>query len=133
MCSFLKKIWDIVIQHHVSFALNGIVPKWVIKEMICRIRKSLFNKTQICKKMFYPQVRSNPPDVFLGKGALKKSSKFTRENLCRSVILIKLLCNFFKITLQHACSPVNLLHIFRTLFPKNTSARLILTGRDKCL
>ena len=27
-----------------------------------------------------------------------------------------LLCNFFEITLQHGCSPVNLLHIFRTPF-----------------
>ena len=27
----------------------------------------------------------------------------------------KLLCNFIEITLRHGCSPVNLLHIFRTL------------------
>ena len=26
----------------------------------------------------------------------------------------KLLCNFIEIVLQHGCSPVNLLHIFRT-------------------
>ena len=129
---FFTKIWDIIIQHRVSFALNGIVPKWVIKETIYRISKSLFNKTQICKKMFYPQVRSNPPDVFLGKDVLKKYSKFTGEPLCWSVILMKLLCNFFKITLRHGCSLVNLLHIFRTPFPKNTSVRLILTWRDKC-
>ena len=32
----------------------------------------------------------------------------------------------FKIALRHGCSPVNLLHIFRTPFPKNTSGRLIL-------
>ena len=31
--------------------------------------------------------RSSPPDVFLGKGALKPHSKFTGEHLCRSVIL----------------------------------------------
>ena len=29
-------------------------------------------------------------------------------------------------TLRHGCSPVNLLHIFGTPFPKNTSGRLIL-------
>ena len=28
--------------------------------------------------------------------------------------------NFIEVTLQHGCSPVNLLHIFRTPFPKNT-------------
>ena len=30
------------------------------------------------------------------------------------------------IALRHECSPVNLLHIFRTPFPKNTSGRLLL-------
>ena len=34
---------------------------------------------------------------------------------------IKLLCNFIEIALRHGCSPINLLHIFRTRFPKNTS------------
>ena len=37
--------------------------------------------------------------------------------------------NFIKITLRHGCSPINLLHIFRTLFPRNTSARLLLTSK----
>ena len=34
--------------------------------------------------------------------------------------------NFIEITLWHRCSPVNLLHIFRTPFTKNTSGRLLL-------
>ena len=34
---------------------------------------------------------------------------------------MKLQSNFTEITLRHGCSPVNLLHIFRTPFPKNTS------------
>ena len=33
---------------------------------------------------------------------------------------------FIEITLRDGCSPVNLLHIFRTPFPKNTSGRLLL-------
>ena len=33
-------------------------------------------------------------------------------------------CNFIEIALRHGCSPVNLLHIFRTPCPKNTSGRL---------
>ena len=45
---------------------------------------------------------------------------------CRSVISIKLFCNFIEITLQHGSSPVNLLHIFRTPFPKNISGGLLL-------
>ena len=44
--------------------------------------------------------------------------------LFTSSALIKLLCNFIEIALQHGCSPVNLLHIFRTLSPKNTSGWL---------
>ena len=34
-------------------------------------------------------------------------------------------CDFNKVAL-HGCSPVNLLHIFGTPFPKNTSGRLLL-------
>ena len=48
-------------------------------------------------------------------------SKFTGEESCRSVISIKLLCNFIEIAIRHGCPPVNLLHIFRTWFPNYTS------------
>ena len=34
--------------------------------------------------------------------------------------------NFIYITRRHGCSPVNLLHIFRTPFPKNISGWLLL-------
>ena len=33
---------------------------------------------------------------------------------------------FIEITLRYGCSPVNMLHIFRTSFPKNTSRGLLL-------
>ena len=33
----------------------------------------------------------------------------------------------FQIALRHGCSPVNLQHIFRTTFPKNTSGGLLLS------
>ena len=62
--------------------------------------------------------RNSQPEVFLGKGVLKICSKFTGEHPCRSVISMKLQSNFTEITLQHGCSPSNLLHIFRTPFPK---------------
>ena len=71
--------------------------------------------------------RSSHPEVFLRKGVLKICSKFTGENPGRSVISLKLLCNFIEIALRHACSSVNLLHIFRTPFPKNTPGRLLLS------
>ena len=69
--------------------------------------------------------RDSHPEVFLRKGVLKVCSKFAAENTCPSVISIKLLCNFIQITLRHGCSPVNLLHIFRTPFTENTSERLL--------
>ena len=44
------------------------------------------------------------------------NKKFTGGHPCRSAISIKLLCNFIEIALRYGCSPVNLLHIFRTSF-----------------
>ena len=38
----------------------------------------------------------------------------------------KVSSNFIEIALRHGCSLVNLLHIFRTPFPQNTSRRLLL-------
>ena len=36
--------------------------------------------------------------------------------------------NFIEIALRHECSPVNLLHIFKTSFPKKISGGLLLTN-----
>ena len=69
--------------------------------------------------------RSSHPKVFLVEDVLKICSKFTGEHPCRSVISIKLRCNFIEVTLWHGCSPVNLLDIFRTPFPKNTTGWLL--------
>ena len=62
--------------------------------------------------------RSGHPEVLLGKGILKICSKFTGEHPCRSVTSIKLHL--------HGCSPVNLLHVFRTPFLRSTSGWLLL-------
>ena len=64
--------------------------------------------------------------MFLGKGVLKICSKFKGEHPCRSAISIKLLFNISKIALRHGCSHVNLLHVFRTPFLKNTFGWLLL-------
>ena len=68
--------------------------------------------------------RSSLPEVFFEEDVLKMCNKFTREHPYRSGISIKLLCNFTKMALRRGCSPVNLLHIFRTPFPKNASGGL---------
>ena len=65
--------------------------------------------------------RSSRPEMFLGNGVLKIYRKITGEHQCRSVISIKLLCNFIIITLRHGCSPVSLLHVVR-----DTSRQLLL-------
>ena len=53
-------------------------------------------------------------------------SEFNLEEPFRSSRPEEFLSNFVEITLRHGCSPVNLLHIFRTPFSKNTSGWLFL-------
>ena len=79
------------------------------------------------------------------EGVLKICSKFAGEHLCRSPISIKLLCNFIEIArrhgcflqsnfteiaFRHRCFPVNLRHILRTPFPRNTSGSLLLVVKS---
>ena len=76
---------------------------------------------QILTSLIQTIYRSSHPEVFMRKGVLKICSKFTGEHPCRSVISIKSQSTFIETTLRHGCSPINLLHIFRTPFPRNTS------------
>ena len=62
----------------------------------------------------------------LPRGVQKIRTNITEERTCGSAISIKLLCNFIEIALWHGCSLVNLLHIFRKPFPKNTYRGLLL-------
>ena len=66
------------------------------------------------------------PEVFLEKCVLKIWSKFAGEHLCRSAVSVRSRSNCIEITLRDVCSPVNLLHIFRTPFLKNISGWLLL-------
>ena len=78
-------------------------------------------------------------EVMNAKKDLPKNVKYSRNGAFRSTaevflekgvwkICNKLLCNFIEITHWHGCSPVRLLHIFETLFYKNTSGGLLLNG-----
>ena len=71
-------------------------------------------------------LQKQPYRGVLGKRCSEIWTKFTGEHPCRSAISMKLLSSFIEIALRHGCSPINLLHIFRTLFPKNTSGWLLL-------
>ena len=86
------------------------------------------------EKTSTPKHRSSSPQVSLVKHfLLKLCSKFTGEQPCRSMISIKLLCNFIEITLWHGCSPVCLLNAFRTPFPRNTCGWLFLKAGKSSL
>ena len=96
-----------------SFCLIPLITIFCIFGLV-----DLFLKTRVCdnNKSTYQSEwqysrctmnRCSRPEVFLGKGVLK-------------------ICNFIKIALRHGCSSVHLLHVLRTLFPKNTSGQLFL-------
>ena len=67
-------------------------------------------------QVFYKS-RSSPPEVFSGKDVPKICFIFTGEPPCQNVT---------EITLRHRCSPINLPHILRTTFSKNTCRGLLL-------
>ena len=71
-------------------------------------------------------IQRQPLGVVLKKSYSENMQQIYRKHLCQSVISIKLQSNFIEITLCHGCFPVNLLHIFRTPFLKNTSGWLLL-------
>ena len=78
---------------------------------IFKVQKQL---TRHQSKIIFWYYRSSRPEVLFGKVVLKICSKYTGKHPCRSA-------------LRHGCSPVNLKHIFRTPFPRNTSRWLLLT------
>ena len=72
------------------------------------------------------KLQKQPSRGVLIKGVLKICSKITGEHPCRSGISINLQSNFIEIARRHGQSPINLVHIFRTPFFKNTFGRLLL-------
>ena len=62
----------------------------------------------------------------LSRGVLIKRCSEYMQQIYRRTHMPK--CdNFIEITLRHGCSPVNLLHIFRTPFYKNAYGGLVLS------
>ena len=98
--------------------LRNVRKAWRSKDILSSHFKS---------NMYRGQYRSPVASkTVLGKGLPKICSKFTEEYPCRSAISVKLQSNIIEIALRHGCSPLHLLHIFRTPFPKNTSGGLLM-------
>ena len=117
-----RKNWREYIWLHFAFLVQYLLTTAsasYFKILWQRWKKLVTNK-------FIDSFKSSHLEVFLGKGVLEIYSNFTVEHSWRRAISIKLLCNFMEIALRHWCSPVNMLHIFRTPFPKNTSRWLLL-------
>ena len=64
------------------------------------------------------------------RGVLKKRCSEDMQQIYRRTPVPK--CNFNKVAKQ-GCSPVNLLHIFRTPFPRKNSEWLLRKNEDLCL
>ena len=76
------------------------------------------NKEKMKKKKNLPLVKF--PKCFPDHSQKQPSRAVLRKRYSENVQH----SNFIAIALRHGCSPVNLLHIFRTSFPKNSSGRL---------
>ena len=74
-----------------------------------------------CSFKFFSITRSSCPEVFLEKVVPKICSEFTGEHPCRRMILISYFATLWNPTSALVFSTVNLLHIFKTPFSKNTS------------
>ena len=99
------------------------------KNIFCFFYKIICKKVPLLAARLVAKLKlifkSSHPEEFLVKGVLKIFSKFTGEHPCQSAISIKLLCKVIEIALRYGCSPVDLLHIIRTPFSKNTSRRIL--------
>ena len=64
--------------------------------------------------------RSSRPEVFLKKGVLRNSTKFTRKHLCQSLFFNKVAgfspATLLKNRLWNGCFPVNFVKFLRTSF-----------------
>ena len=122
---FLRTFWRLLLCIDVYCGQLSVFPK--------NFSRICFRKLKM--RMIYHMnnpFRSSHPEVFRRKGVLKICSKSLGENTCRSVISIKSQSNFIEIILRHGFSPVNLLHIFRTPFLKNTFGWLFFSFSMYC-
>ena len=108
-----------------------IMKGWSLKILKIKLRKVLFLYQ---KKKLLQQALSKKKKKYqkqLSRGVLTKRYSENMQQIYRRTLMPKcdfnkVARNFIEITLQHGCSPVNLLHIFRTPFSKYTSGWLLI-------
>ena len=107
-----------------NYFLRGYMFTWFLYVFLCFLTFcpnhqtwGIWNQFVSVRCFKFSSSGSSPSELFLGKAVLKIIIKLTEEHPCRSVISIKFASNVTEITLWHGCSPVNMLHIFRTSFP----------------
>ena len=135
---FFRKLWirSHLLKKSLVEKLLFCAVKRTNKSLTFQIEKGIFHTTfrqHVVTSIVFLMFKSSRAEVFWGKGVLRICSKLAGEHPSPSVISIKFQSNFIEITLRHGCSPINLLHIFRTSFPKNTSGWLLLNVAVKWL
>ena len=96
-------------------------------ECISKIQEYSEKKTNAIWENLRNILQKQPSRGVLREKSSENMQQITGERPYRSVISIKLLCNFTETTLRHGCSPVNLQHIFSTPTYKNTYGGLLIT------
>ena len=104
-------------------ALTTICHLFQVKKFLPRQEIFKLSNSGILVELY---IQKQPSRRVLKKRCSEKIQKIHTRTSMPSVISIKLLCNFIEIVLPHGCSPINLMHIFRTPFPETTSGWLLL-------
>ena len=79
-------------------------------------------------EIYFITFQKQPPRGVLSKRCSENMRQIYRRTPMPKCDFNKVaLATLIEITLRHGCCPVNLLHIFRTPFYKNTSGWLLLT------
>ena len=86
------------------------------------LQKHTYQNNRSIRTILFKQIYDIQKQPF--RGVLKKMCSENTQQIYRRTSMPK--CDFNKIALQHRCSPVNLLHIFRTPFPRNAFGGLLL-------
>ena len=122
ICSFtdyFKQILDLFMYLDSFIPRNNVTKK--VNFFHTSLRKCNYSNCKSAMVLFcksQPFLQKQPP-----RAGLRKSCSENMQQICRRTPMPKCDSHF---TLRHVCSHVNLLRIFRTSFPKNTSGRLLL-------